>query len=442
MANRNLFGVELSWSESGTSVVMDGHLPRLAPLRETLEDSLSEMCRHVVRNNELIKLNDRSPILDRTLTPRDVFAVRNTFFAMNAVLLRHICERIATETGLTEIPMSLPLARLGQKYVEIMTRPALTGLREAQPFFLEGPAAAAFLDAEDPDVELLADMRLPYRYCLVFLAAPFEIAPFSPWFDPETIRLFQEHHESLQRDGHRMFDDDIFERTDTMDTLYRYGGRLYGVLLTADEHGMLADTVGWLLGSCGETGDDWMANVLFGHLSLATMAPLAHRLACAIAWAPWNEITPVDLDELAREKRFGKLRRVMKAPSAVGVHTINLSSRPGGSPHATQDERRTVRAHLRRGHWRRVRVATRRQGVIVGNISGTHDLDWHYEGRWIPPTMVGGAGQLDERRVYVLPDLPAPPQRPDPIAPAGRFAARSPQGSRSNTHSVNRGSAG
>ena len=46
-------------------------------------------------------------------------------------------------------------------------------------------------------------------------------------------------------------------------------------------------------------------------------------------------------------------------------------------------------AHLRRGHWRRVRVGPR--------------SDWHYEMRWIPPTMINPyARRKDSVTVYRL----------------------------------------
>jgi hypothetical protein len=45
--------------------------------------------------------------------------------------------------------------------------------------------------------------------------------------------------------------------------------------------------------------------------------------------------------------------------------------------------------HIRRAHYKRVRVATRdASGLITGNRSGVEGVDWVYETRWIPPTPV------------------------------------------------------
>jgi len=53
---------------------------------------------------------------------------------------------------------------------------------------------------------------------------------------------------------------------------------------------------------------------------------------------------------------------------------------------------------MRRAHWRRARVGPRR--------------DWHYEGRWIAPTLVN-ADALTEMPT-VLYRLPDPPSGPPP----------------------------
>lgn len=52
--------------------------------------------------------------------------------------------------------------------------------------------------------------------------------------------------------------------------------------------------------------------------------------------------------------------------------------------------------HIRRAHWRRVRIATRDDsGAVIGNQRGAQDVDWHYETRWIPPTPVNAVdGQV------------------------------------------------
>jgi hypothetical protein len=78
---------------------------------------------------------------------------------------------------------------------------------------------------------------------------------------------------------------------------------------------------------------------------------------------------------------------------------------------SAEDRSRTVSSHLRRGHFRRVRVVTRDdEGNMVGSRTGTKDVDWQYQGRWIPPTVVNPQGPEIETidRVYLLPEPPSP----------------------------------
>ena len=55
-----------------------------------------------------------------------------------------------------------------------------------------------------------------------------------------------------------------------------------------------------------------------------------------------------------------------------------------------------VRAHWRAGHWQRYRVATRSPtGEIIGHRLGEQHIDWHYEGRWVRPTLVKASPKPD-----------------------------------------------
>jgi hypothetical protein len=82
---------------------------------------------------------------------------------------------------------------------------------------------------------------------------------------------------------------------------------------------------------------------------------------------------------------------------AVGVHVLDLG-RTSTVRHAAMEPttgtagRHSPVPHLRGGHFRRVRVGPRQE--------------WHYEVRWIAPTLVGGE-QPDPNRLVVR-RLPAP----------------------------------
>jgi hypothetical protein len=94
----------------------------------------------------------------------------------------------------------------------------------------------------------------------------------------------------------------------------------------------------------------------------------------------------------------GAFRRREPRGDAVGVHVLDLGRTPTHTPQRGQpvqeppDQRISPIPHLRAGHFRRVRV-------------GPRD-DWHYQVRWIAPTLVRGDQPEQER--LVVRRLPPP----------------------------------
>lgn len=81
--------------------------------------------------------------------------------------------------------------------------------------------------------------------------------------------------------------------------------------------------------------------------------------------------------------RTGSALRQHRKPPA-GTHPSTL---PAGG--LTTPSGRRIPAHIRKAHWHRVRIAERdATGNVTGNLQGTHGVDWHYELRWYPPTLV------------------------------------------------------
>jgi hypothetical protein len=118
------------------------------------------------------------------------------------------------------------------------------------------------------------------------------------------------------------------------------------------------------------------------------------NLAALCTWGAWSAPPPVprqlEGDEGSRPWRRSlsrsAVRKAMVRGAVIGVHVVDVAALGSAADQkATTGSGRTVRAHWRRGYWNSVRVATRDgEGHIIGNRLGIPDVDWHYEGRWIP----------------------------------------------------------
>lgn len=129
-------------------------------------------------------------------------------------------------------------------------------------------------------------------------------------------------------------------------------------------------------------------------------------------WRP-----PADPDDLPagddnkgwrKVSRTSRFKRQEKHGAFGGVHVIDVaaasSTKPAqGNDHAST--RTSPATHLRRGHWRSVRVVERdAAGNRVGTRDGVEGTDWHYEGRWISPSVVNAGGHnASSLPVYRLP---------------------------------------
>jgi hypothetical protein len=297
----------------------------------------------------------------------------------------------------------------------------LIELTTATPYFIPAAASGAVVGSHPPAPALLDHLRLPFPHVLVVFGSDLELDPAAHTW-PEGLR--------------RASTATAFDLVHGMITR---GGYLTGMVLLADHHGRLRDDLIWIVAANPDpalpppANLDRVRGMLRGWRTAATMAPIVHTVAAAVAWGGWRPPAPApDLpDELAsRQWRKAAKRNAFRARERrgdmIGVHVIDLqrslasgqpSAQPGGEAFG---QRASPRPHDRRGHSRRVRI-------------GPRDA-WHYELRWIPPVRVlGGRPQLAPP--LIVRRLPAPsglsdrPLSDQPLRPLERpTLAVSPEG--------------
>jgi hypothetical protein len=293
---------------------------------------------------------------------------------------------------------------------------SLTGMT-AVPFHLDAELAGSILSSRPPDSDLLADLRMPAQHLVIVLGAPYVVSQDSGWWSTSDLEASIEADLALA-DVARRQEDELGrphqQRPSGFSTTFmQHGGVITGVMLHADENGFLLDEATWLVSTDLDHHVGPTRDLVSARISESALAPLVHNLAAAVAWGPWKapeeqtKPIPDNIDDLEPLLNTGWLRRAVRNPANLGVRVIDVSkTRQSSSQSAGEPSGRHVSPHLRRGHWRSVRVATRSPaGQIIGDVHGLHDTDWHYEGRWVPPTMVNaGAASTDQSmRVYTIP---------------------------------------
>ena len=281
----------------------------------------------------------------------------------------------------------------------------LVELTSAVPYFLPTSAALGVLASHPPDQQLQQQLRLPFPRVLVLFGNDLEL-------DPHVYRWPADYpYQQLPRHSitHQLID---------------RGGYVSGMVLLADQHARLRDDLLWIVAANPDptlpapAHLDRVRGVIRGWRSAATLGPLVMNVAAAVAWGAWQPpTTPLPLPEDPTSRawrkavRRGVFRRREPRGDAVSVHVLDLGRAPvqrhGAAPEQTTSmpSRHAPIPHLRGGHFRRVRVGPRH--------------DWHYEVRWIAPTLVRGE-QPDPNRMVVR-RLPPPPvggqDRDSPKAP-------------------------
>lgn len=211
------------------------------------------------------------------------------------------------------------------------------------------------------------------------------------------------------------------------------GAWVEGVVFLSREDGTLCDEVVWCVAvdsAPADLKDAADADSEFGELVTADWSLLSRRVAARVcvpgligagrwhaplrnmaafcAWGDWVRPVAVpelgDLSERSQRKllRKGSYRRAEPSGAVGNVHVIDVAA-INDRHRSDEVTGRSVAPHLRRGHWRRVRVVRRdAAGAPVGRRDGVQNVDWVYERRWIAPTVVNPTGPITDAAVYRL----------------------------------------
>lgn len=281
--------------------------------------------------------------------------------------------------------------------------------------YLPATTAVTLLGAFRPDRELYDAARLPHRRMLVFFGSPLRFDATSTWWDEEHVRILDEIDLELARNTNLPLD---LAEQHLVSQLWRRGGALVAIWMESDVNGKLLDEIGFVTFENND-GKLTTPTTTIGSLRRATLAPLVENLLCALCWGHWASPGPAPELPDPTTRAFRRLittssfKRQARSGSVDGVQLLELGTNTvRSSTTGPTTGTRTVSAHLRRGHFRRVRVVTRDSaGNLLGSRTGTQGIDWNYQGRWIPPTLVnpsGESGPNDRTRVYLLPEPPQP----------------------------------
>lgn len=308
----------------------------------------------------------------------------------------------------------IPLAAVAQHLGTYLDGPC--ELYNAVPYLIDPDTTFDVMSSVPPDLDVLADLRLPHRSVLVLLGAPFVLDADCGWWDPDWVDQFNrdhadhQHHTGCRKCGEHMDPSD----QDVVVGIFKHGCTVHGVVLHAGPDGILDDKITWLVTSRGRHSP------LPGRRSQAQMRSLIDNLAAAVAWGKWDPPPPraaglpnvFDSENLSRDDRKTLKKSAVKKAmrnDRYGVHVImprrEWADTDNGDDEPSGPQRKTPRAHARRGHWRRQRV---------GGRQGEQGIDWHYEARWIHPVFVGGRPTNDRTVIYRVPSpdgmaIPEPP---------------------------------
>jgi hypothetical protein len=273
----------------------------------------------------------------------------------------------------------------------------------AQPIFVPAPVVRQAIGARtSPPSHLLDDLRLPFPVVWVVFEREFEL--------PDEIVPGGTLTGSA--------DPDHLWTHPLVVALMSRGGSMSGVVIFAGQGGRgIANEVVWCVSAAPDPGappmmaKDRQRGVIHGRLSAAALRPVAENLAMMIA-ASESYGTPPDLpgigkpgtDRWYRSLTRHKAKAALHRGAGTGVRVVRFlphtprrvpppdaagMQSPETGPEIQHSHRGPVRPHLRSGHWRGVRVATRdADGAIVGNVHGQHGVDWHYEPRFVADVFI------------------------------------------------------
>jgi hypothetical protein len=252
---------------------------------------------------------------------------------------------------------------------------------DAQLFWLPDPIGAECLTSEAPDPDLIERIRLPFDSVLVGLATPVPASALGI-DDDNTWRT------AMSADGGR----DALSGEPHLAAVWMAAG--------VDGFGV-APVVVWFVETAGGV------SAVPGIWERSAYAGAVANLGAVLTWENWVELanSTESMGEPGTKERRKALKKssVRKAIARGAMHKVRVLVIPRreapSSESAPNDDalgRRSPVRHWRRGHWTKVRMASRDAGGrIVGSTSGAKGVDWAYEGRWIRPVLVNPAGPPD-----------------------------------------------
>lgn len=260
-----------------------------------------------------------------------------------------------------------------------------TGLQvvDAVPFFIPSAIATALMTSEAPDEQLIRNVRLPFPSVFVFFDA---------------IPLGELELDSVLRDASS---DNIIDNPSLS---------LIGVILYSGPNGVgLDQIIHWIM--TAPLRDTHGVTIHPGFWRKSAQPGVVANIASLCTWARWHPPAPTptqlegpeDTRPWRRSLNKSAVRKALARGAILGVNVVDLAALHNNHSDDTSTQGgRQIRAHWRRGYWNRVRVATRApDGAIIGDRLGQPDIDWHYEGRWIHPVLVGGVSHdTDTITVY------------------------------------------
>ncbi len=275
---------------------------------------------------------------------------------------------------------------------------------DARQYWLPAGVESALLTSETPENDLIGDIRLPVRTCLVWFAQPATIpADVIPEAASDSYaHILQFDAESLP--GQRNVEQPAMAAFKALHAIRSqpHECALEGVLLFGDSEGRLQDAVVWLV-QCPTTSPAGtvLPNLVdrfsvLGRPSHAGWGHVPTLLGALISFGTWSTAAPLAAPpagahrSVMRELRKGSTKKLEENGGLAGVQLLTVKPRSPTSTNRGESTHASPVTHPRRGHFRRVPVGPRNED--------------QREVRWIPPVIVNpGAAGTGHVQIYRLP---------------------------------------
>lgn len=298
----------------------------------------------------------------------------------------------------------------------------VVALGECRFHHMPAPTAVAVMGSELPPDEVTDWVRLPYPAVLIHFDTPLVlddvlVGHVDPLEGGENTDFF-DYSNAIPA----MSDGVCGGWGTPLGELAVQGGGVAGMCLFAGDDGRLDDWVLWIIQTNSPVATPTGSQLwgVWGHLGHSTLAHVGTNLAAYVSWGDWtspNErmgVPPADHQAWANTAgSTNAAAAVRDGATTEGMRVIDVRA-PQAQTRARPDReddtpKRRVRQHERRGHWTKVRVASRDDsGEIVGSVRGEFGGDWHYEARWIDTRLVGDPSRPASRSVVYRLPTPAP----------------------------------